>query len=182
MKILVYCGTNPDKDQKWLDVAKSVGKWIAESGHTLVTRGANSGMQGALIDGALESGGRVIGSVMEFEYFQKRKHPGITEWIEDRPRDYDNEMDAMAEAIIALPGGTHVLTSVTDSVFFRIANHKDFCPIVFFNAMGIYEQLDAHFKKLMDNEFMDPAVYSKMLFSDNFDEIGKFLEAEVKNS
>lgn len=53
MNIVVYCGASSETDQKWLDVAKSVGKWIAESGNTLVTRASNSEMQCALAVGEM---------------------------------------------------------------------------------------------------------------------------------
>lgn len=61
--ICIYCGSSPGKEESFLAAARSVGKEIADGGHTLIYGGGNVGLMGAVADSVSAHGGVVIGVI-----------------------------------------------------------------------------------------------------------------------
>ena len=61
--ICVFCGSSPGRDARYEEIARSVGRRLAELGTTVVFGGGSCGLMGAVADGALAAGGRVVGVI-----------------------------------------------------------------------------------------------------------------------
>ena len=61
MNITVYLGANEGNATYLKKEVKELGKWIGESGNSLVYGGSKSGLMGILADSVLLAGGRVTG-------------------------------------------------------------------------------------------------------------------------
>jgi uncharacterized protein (TIGR00730 family) len=86
--------------------ARQLGRVLATSGVTVVYGGGGVGLMGALADGALEAGGRVIGVMPRQLVDAEIAHPGLTHLIEvDSMHERKATMADLADAFCALPGG-----------------------------------------------------------------------------
>ncbi|MBP3280001.1 MAG: TIGR00730 family Rossman fold protein, partial [Butyrivibrio sp.] len=139
MNIAVYCGSSSGNNSKFMESAKYLGRWIGESGNTLVYGGACKGLMGALADAVLESGGKVIGVLPDVPRIQARKHTGLTECINTSSMaERKAKMIELADAFVALPGGIGTLDEITDVLSLSSLDVVK-GPIVLFNTDGYYE-------------------------------------------
>ncbi len=104
-KVCVYCASSRQADGEYADSAYCLGRLLAENGITIVYGGGSVGSMGALADGALSSGGKVIGVLPQFMYDLEWGHSGLTELrvvndLHERKRLMIEDVDAT----VALPG------------------------------------------------------------------------------
>lgn len=180
MNIAVYCGSSAGNGVKYVESAKTLGRWIGESGNTLVYGGANQGLMGAVADSVLENGGRVIGVLPDVPVIQARKHTGITECINTASMaERKAKMIEFADAFVALPGGIGTLDEITDVLSLSCLNVIT-GPIVLFNTDCYYEPFRAVIRNIIESGFGRREYFERMLFSDDIDEIGRFLNGVKK--
>ena len=100
MHIAVYCGSVSGNQEIYTEKAALFGRWMAEQGHVLIYGGAQGGLMGAVSNAMLENGGKVIGVLPAVESIQKRRHPGLTEYIETKDMaERKAKMIALADAL-----------------------------------------------------------------------------------
>ncbi|MCR5558242.1 MAG: TIGR00730 family Rossman fold protein [Butyrivibrio sp.] len=175
MNIAVYCGSSSGNDEKYTESAKELGKWIGESGNTLVYGGANKGLMGAVADAVLENGGKVIGVLPDVPMIQERKHTGLTELINTGSMsERKAKMIELADAFIALPGGIGTLDEITEVLSLSSLDVVT-GPIVLFNKDGYYEPFRALIRKVIESGFGRQEYFRRMLISEDMDEIVNFL-------
>ena len=175
MNIVVYCGSSSGNDNKFMESAKALGKWIGESGNTLVYGGANRGLMGALSDAGLEAGGKVIGVLPDVPQIQARRHRGLTEYIDTATMaERKAKMIELADAFVALPGGIGTLDELTDVMSLASLEITE-CPIVLFDTDGYYQPFRAVLRNIIENGFGRSEYFSNILFSEDIKEISKFL-------
>ena len=63
MKICVFCSANEQIDAEFFTLTAELGKWAAESGHSIVYGGVNQGLMECVAKAAKTAGGRTIGVV-----------------------------------------------------------------------------------------------------------------------
>jgi predicted Rossmann-fold nucleotide-binding protein len=51
--ICVFCASSPGADARYVEAARAFGSLLAQSGRRIVYGGGNTGLMGALADGAL---------------------------------------------------------------------------------------------------------------------------------
>lgn len=146
---------------------------MGANGHTLVYGGSNTGLMGGVADGVLEAGGKVIGVVPDVPLIKSRTHTGITECIfTDTMAERKSKMIELAEGFIALPGGIGTFDELTEIISLGslgIING----PIACFNVNGYYEPFKQVLKGVVMNGFGKPEFFDGILYSDDFDEIGR---------
>jgi len=104
--VCVFCGGNPGARPSYAAAARRLGEVLAARALTLVYGGASTGLMGAVADGALARGGRVVGVLPEFMVAREVAHPGLTELrLVGSMHERKAEMAARADAFVALPGG-----------------------------------------------------------------------------
>ena len=65
MKIVVYCSSQEGLDEKYRLLARDLGSWIGEHGHTLVYGGSNAGLMHITAAAVHEAGGHIMGVIPE---------------------------------------------------------------------------------------------------------------------
>ena len=114
MNITVYLGANAGNDPALAQATAELGRWIGESGNTLVYGGSESGLMGVLAKSALAAGGKAIGVEPQFFIDEGYEFDGLTELIVTRDMsERKAKMIELGEAFIALPGGTGTLEEIT---------------------------------------------------------------------
>ena len=147
MKICVFCSANEQIDAEFFTLTAELGKWAAESGHSIVYGGVNQGLMECVAKAAKTAGGRTIGVVPT-----KVEETGRTsDYVEieipcDNLTDRKQLMMDQSDVFIALPGGIGTLDEVfTVAASATIGYHHK--PVILYNMKGFWNQLIA----LMDD-------------------------------
>lgn len=176
MEITVFCASNEGTDPSFMEDAYALGAWIARQGHTLVYGGCRTGLMGAVADGALDAGGKVVGVLTDILRIQERRHPGLTEYIETATlAERKAILMERPQAFITLPGGLGTLDELGD-VLSLIRAGVETRPCVVYDAGGYYQHLRAFFQEMLDAGFVEQEVFDKVLVTSDLKVIEDFLQ------
>ena len=153
--VCVYCASSASCALEYHAEARQLGALLARDGRTVVYGGSRAGSMGALADGALAAGGRVIGVLPRFLKELEVAHGGLTELhvVEDM-RARKHEMLMRAAAVVALPGGSGTLEELLEAVTLKRLGIF-LGPIVLLNSRGYFDPLLALFDSAIKERFMD---------------------------
>lgn len=154
-RICVYCASSKSCARHFHDAAYQLGRDLARAGHTVVYGGGRVGSMGALADGVLDAGGRIVGVIPRFMQDLEWGHGGLSELhvVEDM-RTRKHEMLARSGAVVALPGGTGTLEELLEALTLkRLGLFSG--PIVLVNTAGFFSHLVALLEAAIEQRFMD---------------------------
>lgn len=139
--VCVYCGSSDSVRPAYLQAARAMGRALAERGQTVVFGGGGTGMMGALADGALEAGGRVVGVLPRAFHSPALAHPGLSELeLVDSMHARKARMAERAEAFVALPGGFGTLEELFEILTWaQIGLHRRAVGLL--NALEYFDPL-----------------------------------------
>ena len=141
--ITVFCGSSAGTDEIFMQQATLLGKTLAEQNIGVVYGGANVGLMGAVADGALKAGGKVIGVLPQFLQTKEIAHTGLTELvIVETMHERKTKMNDLCDGVIALPGGYGTMEEFFEMLTWaQLGLHKK--PIAVLNVDGFYNHLAA---------------------------------------
>src|SRR5499425_3530457 len=115
--VCVYCASSRSSHPDYRAAARRLGEVLAGEGVGIVYGGGAVGSMGALADGALARGGRVIGILPRFMADLEWGHKGLTDLqlVEDL-RTRKHMMLALSQGAIALPGGSGTLEELLEAI------------------------------------------------------------------
>ena len=175
MNITVYCGASLGNQPEYQQAAVALGRWIVQKQHTLIYGGGRAGLMGLLADTVLANGGKVIGIIPAFLQARELTHSDCTELIVvDSMAERKGCMLKLTDVCIALPGGPGTLEEITE-VYSWTRLGKNPHPCILFNTNGLYEPLRAMYQRMVETDFLTETYFKKLLFSDNFTEIERFI-------
>ena len=153
--VCVYCASSNTCDVEYYAAARRLGELLAEDGRTVVYGGSRNGSMGALADGALARGGRVIGVLPRFLKDLEVSHDGLSELhvVEDM-RTRKHLMLSQSEAVVALPGGCGTFEELLEAITLKRLG-VFLGPIVIVNTRGYFAPLLALFESAVRERFMD---------------------------
>jgi len=153
--VCVYCASSQACDVQFHEVAHRLGGLLAQAGWAVVYGGGRSGSMGALAEGALAAGGRVVGVIPRFMRDLEWGHEELTELhvVEDM-RTRKHEMLTRASAVIALAGGTGTLEELLEAITLKRLG-LFLGPIVIVNTKGYYDPLLEQLAAAIEGRFMD---------------------------
>lgn len=109
-RVVVFCGSSFGSDDIYQSQATLLGQALANHNIELVYGGANVGIMGAVADGALSNGGKVIGVLPNFLRSKEITHQHLTELIlVETMHERKTKMNELSDGVIALPGGIGTL-------------------------------------------------------------------------
>ncbi|HEX8529119.1 MAG TPA: TIGR00730 family Rossman fold protein [Cytophagales bacterium] len=140
-RIVVFCGSSGGHDPVFAQEAFGLGQYLAESGIELVYGGAKVGLMGAVADGVLQGGGRVIGVLPHFLRTKEVAHQHLTELIlVDTMHERKLKMHELSDGVIALPGGYGTLEELFEMLTWgQLGLHAK--PVGLLNTDGFYDYL-----------------------------------------
>lgn len=156
MRVCVYCASSQYCDPVYREAAYRLGQMLAREGCTVVYGGGGLGLMGAVADGALSQGGKVIGVIPRFMIEVEWQHPGVAnlEVVEDM-RERKHRLLTGSDAVVALPGGCGTLEELFEAITLkRLALY--FNPIILLNTKGFYTPLQAFMQQVIDERFLNP--------------------------
>ena len=155
MRIAVYCGASsgPEKGP-YKSEARNLGRLMARKNIELVYGGSSIGLMGSVADGVLEVGGHVCGVMPQVLVDREQVHVGLSELhvVEDMHQRKAVMME-LADAFIALPGGTGTLEELFEVWAWRQIgiHHK---PFGLLNIQNYFDNLLAFIAHAADQEFI----------------------------
>jgi uncharacterized protein (TIGR00730 family) len=174
--VCVYCASSRSSHPEYRDAARRLGRVLAQAGIGVVYGGGAVGSMGALADGVLAAGGRVIGVLPQFMAELEWGHPGLTELqlVEDL-RTRKHVMLTLSEAAVALPGGSGTLEELLEAVTLkRLGLYVN--PIVLINTRGFFTPLVKLLEHAVAERFMDERHLAMWQLVDTPEEVPAALE------
>ncbi|MBE9464896.1 TIGR00730 family Rossman fold protein [Dyadobacter subterraneus] len=170
-RITVFCGSSFGNDSIYQEQATSLGHALAQRNIELVYGGANVGLMGAVADGVLNEGGKVIGVLPHFLQSKEIAHAGLTELIlVETMHERKTKMNELCDGVIALPGGFGTMEEFFEMLTWaQLGLHKK--PIAILNIDGFYDSLKALTQVMVDKGFLKPVNQEMLLVSDNIEEL-----------
>ena len=146
MKIVVYCSSQEGLDEKYRHLARDLGTWIGEHGHTLVYGGSNAGLMHITAAAVHEAGGHIMGVIPEM--FRHRIDPVCDEVVYTANLgDRKQYMIEHGDAFVVLPGGIGTLDEWMSTLAVLTIGNDDPRPVIVANIDGLY---DATVQQLAD--------------------------------
>jgi len=155
MRICVYAASSQMCDRAYHDAAVRLGGLLADAGCTIVYGGGGVGLMGALANGALSKGGKVIGVIPRFMTEVEWQHPGIAdlEVVEDM-RERKHRLLTNSDAVVALPGGCGTLEELFEAITLKRLGLY-FSPIVLLNTADFFSPLQTFMQQVIRERFMN---------------------------
>ena len=179
MNITVFSSSSDAVDPVFFDVARELGRGIADRGDTLVYGGTNVGLMGALAKAAKETGGKVVGVIPGHISdrgigFEQADELIVTANMRDRKRI----MEERADTFVVLPGGFGTLEEVVEIITLKqLQQHRK--AIVILNAHGFYDPLHTLFEHFYEQHFAKPASRALYHFARSVPDTFAYLDSYV---
>lgn len=176
MNITVYLGANEGNDPSLGEAVRELGRWIGESGHTLVYGGSKTGLMGEIAKSVLDAGGQAIGVEPQFFIDAGYEYDGLTELIVTKDMaERKGKMIELGDAFIALPGGTGTLEEIAE-VMSKVSLKHLKAPCILYNLNDYYDHLKALLHHMIEKDLSSPERQQGIYFAENLQQIKEILE------
>ncbi len=168
--VVVYCASSPKISSVYFDAAHQLGRELARADLAVVSGGGRSGLMAAVIDGALDQGGKAIGVLPEFMIKRDWHHKKLTQTIiTSSMHERKSTMASLSRAAIALPGGIGTLEELLEIITWR---QLGLYPgnVVILNIDNYFDPLIEMLDKAIDQHFMNPDHKSLYFVTDSIEE------------
>jgi hypothetical protein len=153
-EVVVYCASSPHIGEAYFDIARQLGKVLANNDITCITGGGKQGLMGAVNDSVLENGGKVKGIIPQFMIDSGWCHPQLSELVvTESMHERKFLMAKQSDAAVALPGGFGTLEELAEILTWKqLGLYKN--AVVILNINGYYDPLLAMFDKMICEKFL----------------------------
>jgi len=167
--VSVYCASSSGIADRHVALAADVGSGVAARGWTLVSGGGSRSMMGAVAAAARAGGARTVGvipqSMVEREWAD---HASDELLVVDSMRERKAQMEARADAFLALPGGLGTceeLFEIWTAGYLRLHTK----PVVLLDPDGHWAGLLAWVREIAAEGFVDPVALRRLVVTTDVD-------------
>ena len=156
-RLAVYCGSATPADPRYLELAREVGRTLAERSIGVVYGGGRLGLMGAVASGALEAGGEVIGVIPHALAGSEVANRDCTELhtvsgMHERKQAFTD----LSDGFVTIPGGVGTMDELWEAVSWaQLGYHSK--PVGLLNAFGFYDGLIEFNRHMAEVGFVRPA-------------------------
>ena len=170
-RISIFCGSSSGYDEIYKKQAFLLGQTLAKQNIEIVYGGATVGLMGAVAEGALSEGGKVIGVITEFLEDKEIAHKNLAELIVvESMSERKIKIDELSDGVIALPGGFGTLDELFEMLTSaQLGFHKK--PIAILNIDGYYDNLNLFLENMIKKGFIKENNKRMLLKSNNIDDL-----------
>jgi len=156
-RLAVYCGSATPPDPRYTELAREVGRALAEAGIGIVYGGGRLGLMGGIAGAALLAGGEVIGVIPEALVSEEVANFDCTDLhIVGTMHDRKALFTRLADGFLVLPGGVGTMDELWEAVSWaQLGYHAK--PIGLLNAFGYFDHLLAFNRHMVEVGFVRPA-------------------------
>ncbi|GAA5200025.1 TIGR00730 family Rossman fold protein [Rugosimonospora acidiphila] len=154
MRVAVFTGAKTGRSELVRDAVAEFGTQLAKAGIGIVYGGGRVGLMGVVADAALAAGGSVIGVIPQSLVDAEVAHAGLTELrVVETMHQRKAAMVELADAFVALPGGTGTLDELFEAwTWQRLGIHDK--PVALLNVDGFWDPLCATLDHLRSAGFI----------------------------
>ena len=153
-RVAVFCASSPGTDPALLDAAYDVGVGLAARGIGLVYGAGGKGLMGRVSQGALDTGGEVIGVIPRAMVEREWGRADLTEvHVVETMHERKALMAQYADAFLCLPGGLGTLEEIFEVWSWRQIDFLD-DPVGLLNVAGFWDPLLVALDGLVDAGFV----------------------------
>lgn len=158
--ICVFCGAQNAVATEHLDMARQLGADMATAGKQLVYGGGDCGLMGAVANGALAGGGKVVGVFPRSLGRIEVEHKGLTKMhFVDSMHERKQIMYDHADVFVVLPGGFGTLDEMFEVItWHQIKIHEK--KVIIFNHNGYWDHLITLMEHMVNDRFAKPETRS----------------------
>ncbi len=174
--IAVFCASGIGKTPVYKESAYAFGKYLAGLKKRVIFGGSHLGLMGAVADGALDHGGKVIGVLPRFMSNKEVAHPNLTELIMvESMHERKLRMHELSEGVVTLPGGFGTFEELFEMLTWaQLGLHNK--PIGILNIAGYYDFLKEMINHMLQEGLLKSEYASLLNFSDNEQELIQIME------
>ena len=169
--ICVFCGASSGNDPRYATAATAIGEGLARRGIQLVYGGGRLGLMGAVADGALAAGGRVVGVIPRGLVDRELAHTGVSELrVVETLHERKAVMGELSDAFIALPGGLGTLEELAEVLSWaQLDLHTK--PIGLLDVGGYFAPFEAFLDHAVAEGFIAERHRRLLLVDDDLDRL-----------
>jgi len=178
MKICIFCSANQQIDHDFFEMTRELGKWAAESGHSIVYGGVNCGLMECVAKAVKAAGGRTIGVVPRLVEQSGRTSDYVDVEIPcDNLSDRKQLMMDQSDVFVALPGGIGTLDEIfTVAASATIGYHQK--TVILYNMKGFWDSLIAMLDDLHSKGVTRKAWRTYIKTANSLEELQAIINAE----
>jgi len=154
--LLLFCGSSTGNDPEIVEMAKGLGRYLAEQKYRLIYGGGNVGLMGIIANAVMEHGGEVIGIIPEFLMVREVGHVEVTEFYKVKTmHERKALMCDKADIIMAIPGGFGTFDELFEMLtWLQLGLHTK--PIGLLNINGFFDLLLKQLDLMVEKGFLRP--------------------------
>lgn len=154
MTICVFASSSSRIDNEYAIAASSLGSLFAKANMDVVYGGGGIGLMGKLADAVLANGGKITGVIPSFMKDEGWDHSLVSEMIITSDMgERKKRMFAMADAVVALPGGVGTLEELTEAMTLKqLGLYKG--PIIILNTLNFYNSFIDFIEHMVSGHFL----------------------------
>ena len=170
-RICIFCGSRAGNNPIYLQVAQQVGETLAKQGIGIVYGAGNTGLMGAVADGALAVGGEVIGVIPEDLVAREVAHGNLTQiHIVSSMHERKALMADLSSAFLTLPGGYGTFDELFEMLTWsQLEFHSQPKPCGLLNINGYYNHLITMLKHAVEEGFLGSQCLEILLVENSLD-------------
>jgi uncharacterized protein (TIGR00730 family) len=154
MTVCVFASSSSKINGEYAAAATMLGKLFAREGINVVYGGGGIGLMGKLADAVIENGGKITGVIPSFMVDEGWNHRGVDNMILTPDMgERKKKMFALADAIVALPGGVGTLEELTEAITLKQLGLQR-GPIIMLNTMNFYKPLIEFLDQMVAGHFL----------------------------
>ena len=144
---------------------------------SLVYGGGNKGLMGAVANGAMAAGVKVIGVIPELLIAWEHQHEGITELhVVSDMHVRKKMMYELCDAALILPGGNGTLDELFEMLTWNTLKIHD-KKIILLNCNGFYDNLMAHMRTMQAQGFLYENIEHRLMVAGTAEEAMQLLQS-----
>jgi hypothetical protein len=153
LSICVFCASASGLPEVYVDAARRLGTEMGRRGHRLVYGGGNVGLMAEVARSVHAAGGEVFGAIPRSLVERELAYGPADELVvTETLRERKAEMDAHADAFVALPGGFGTMEELLEVLTLRqLRLHAR--PIVLVNANDFWDPFLAMVREMISQGF-----------------------------
>jgi uncharacterized protein (TIGR00730 family) len=154
MRVCIFASSSSRINSDYADAASELGLLLSRAGTEVVFGGGGIGLMGKLADTIIENKGTITGVIPSFMKDQGWDHSDVNEMIITSDMgERKRQMFAMADAIVALPGGVGTLEELTEAITLKqLGLFRG--PVIILNTLNFYKSLIDFFEHMVSENFL----------------------------
>ena len=152
--ICVFASSSSRINSEYATAASKLGLLLARAKMNVVYGGGGIGLMGKLADAVLENGGAITGVIPSFMKDEGWDHSDVNEMIITPDMgERKKRMFAMADAVVALPGGVGTLEELTEAITLKqLGLFRG--PIIILNTLNFYKSFIDFLEHMISGHFL----------------------------